>query len=280
MAFIHLPYRVVATLTGPDRFAFLQGLVTCDVAALEKGGAAYGAFLTPQGKFLDDLFLVSIGDTLYIDSYKETSEALYQKLKLYKLKSDVKLIPLDSALICTSFEKPSEVAEGIAYKDPRHHDMGWRIIVLNEPHPQMGGILSDYDQHRYTLGIPDGARDMPHGKAVLLEYGFDEMKAIDWEKGCYLGQELTARTKYRGVIRKRLLPFTYEGDTPEVESSVTFNSQNAGEVRAASEGRGLALIRLNFFSQFLKEGGDFAGGTTKLTPFIPPWMHIDLETAA
>lgn len=280
MTYFALTYRCVAQLTGQDRFTFLQGLVSCDVASLVKGGAAYGAFLTPQGKFLDDLYIVALGDVLYIDSYKETAEALYKKLHLYKLKSDIALRPLPEAQLFASFDQPSNLSEAVAYKDPRHHDMGWRIIVLNPPYPEAESDLQGYDLHRYSLGIPDGARDMPIDKAILLEYGFDEMRAVDWDKGCYLGQELTARTKYRGVIRKRLVPFTYEGETPSHDSSITYNGEHAGEVRAANGGKGLALLRLNFLKNFLDGVGSYHVEGTSLKPFIPPWMHIDFESAA
>lgn len=277
MTYFNFPHRRILCLQGPDRYRFLQGLVSCDVVSLEKGGVAYGAFLTPQGKFLEDLFLISVSDKLYIDSYAENAASFYKKLQLYKLKSDVTLTPLPEAQIFASFDQPTELTNAVAYKDPRHHDMGWRIILLGEPFPEAETDLSSYDQHRYALGIPDGARDMPVDKAILLEYGFDEMKAIDWDKGCYLGQELTARTKYRGVIRKRLVPFTYEGETPEVEASLSFEGNHAGEVRAAASGKGLALLRLSFLKKYLAQEGEYVCGTTKIKPFIPPWMQIDFE---
>ena len=101
-----------------------------------------------------------------------------------------------------------------------------------------------YDRHRLALGVPDGTRDLVPEKSILLELGFDELNGVDWRKGCYVGQELTARTKYRGLIKKRLFPVRIDGPAPEPGTMVTLDGKDAGEMRSARDGAGLALLRL------------------------------------
>src|SRR5262249_46274588 len=135
------------------------------------------------------------------------------------------------------------------------------------------GTMGDYDRLRLSLGVPDGSRDLPVEKAILLESGFDELNGIDWQKGCYMGQELTARTRYRGLVRKRLLPVEIEGPAPAWGTPITLGAEEAGEMRSASDGLGLALIRLEFLDRASGPGA-FAAGDSRLTPRKPAWVKL------
>jgi hypothetical protein len=117
--------------------------------------------------------------------------------------------------------------------------------------------------------VPDGSRDLPVEKAILLENGFDELNAIDWDKGCYMGQELTARTRYRGLVRKRLMPVAIEGPAPEFGSALLLGDKEAGEMRSASGDIGLALVRLEALGQ-----GALTSGAARLTPSKPDWAKF------
>jgi folate-binding protein YgfZ len=127
-----------------------------------------------------------------------------------------------------------------------------------------------YDRLRITLGLPDGSRDLPVERAILLENGFDELNGVDWEKGCYMGQELTARTKYRALIRKRLLPVEIEGPLPEPGAEVMAGDKKAGEMRSARDGIGLALLKL----ECVQGDAPLTAGEATLRPFTPSWIRL------
>jgi folate-binding protein YgfZ len=135
--------------------------------------------------------------------------------------------------------------------------------------PAETGSREDYDHLRISLGVPDGSRDLPVEKAILLENGFDELNAIDWDKGCYMGQELTARTRYRGLVRKRLMPVAIEGPAPEFGAPLLLGDKEAGEMRSASGDIGLALVRLEALGQ-----GALTSGASRLTPAKPDWAKF------
>jgi hypothetical protein len=171
--------------------------------------------------------------------------------------------------------------DGIAYVDPRLAELGARLIL-----PRSAGTRAledaglaqaepaDYDRLRLSLGVPDGSRDLPIEKAILLEAGFDELNGIDWDKGCYMGQELTARTKYRGLIRKRLMPVKLEGPLPDSGTVVKLGDQDAGEIRSGRGDLALALLRLEVVSEAAKIGAPLMAGAARVTPTKPDWARF------
>ena len=126
----------------------------------------------------------------------------------------------------------------------------------------------DWDRHRLSLGLPDGSRDMESDKTVLLEAGFDELGGVAWNKGCYMGQELTARTKYRGLLKRRLIPVAVTGPLPESGTPVLRDGVEVGTMRSGRDTVGLAVLRLDALD------GPLACGDASLTPRIPEWMRL------
>jgi folate-binding protein YgfZ len=133
--------------------------------------------------------------------------------------------------------------------------------------------VADYDRLRLSLGVPDGSHDLVPEKSILLESGFDELNGVDWQKGCYIGQELTARTKYRGLIKKRLFPVRIDGAPPDPGALVTLDGREAGEMRSSRGDVGLALLRLDA----VRAGGRLIAGDATVTPAQPGWMRIPGE---
>jgi folate-binding protein YgfZ len=286
--------RGLLAIAGEDKVGFLQGLVSNDVAKAGPARALYSAFLTPQGKYLHDFFLAEAGGSFYIDCEAGRREDLKRRLSLYKLRSKVTVADAtashavallfgNDALVRLGLgpEPGSAIpfGGGVAYVDPRLAALGARAVLPREGAVaalEAAGFASgedaDYDRRRMALGVPDGSRDLPVEKAILLENGFDELHAIDWDKGCYLGQELTARTRYRGLVRKRLLPVAIDGPTPAPGTPVMLNDKEAGEMRSAIEGIGLALLRLEHVA------GDPAptlrAGDATLTAKKPGWIRL------
>lgn len=275
MSIALLPDRGVLEVAGPDRAAFLQGLVSNDVAAIPDGGAAWAALLTPQGKWLADFFVISAtGDTFLLDAEAAAVPGLVQRLSRFRLRSKVTLRDASADWRVHAAWGTAPAAQGIVVADPRLPEAGWRVLA---PFPLAADATAeDYDRHRLALGLPDGARDMEAEKSVLLEAGFDELRGVSWTKGCYMGQELTARTRYRGLVKRRLVPVAVEGPLPERGTPVTDAAgAEVGEMRSGGDGQGLALLRIDALDR-----GPFSAGAARLVPRIPAWMRLPAREPA
>lgn len=296
LRFTVLDGRSVLTVAGPDRRPFLQGLVSNDVDRADAGRAIHAAFLTPQGKFLHDLFIVELGDTLLLDVEAGRRADLLKRLSMYRLRSKVTLgdgsedwtvLALFGPGAGHPFHLPDEAgaavaaAGGVAYVDPRLPALGLRAVLpRGEAQKAVQSLgfaaapFAEYDRLRLAQGVPDGSRDLPVDKAILLESGFDELNGVDWKKGCYMGQELTARTKYRGLVRKRLMPVAIDGPVPEPGTPLTFDGKDAGEMRSGQDGLGIALVRLEAAEAAAAAGRPIEAGPAKLVPQRPEWARF------
>ena len=291
-----LNHRGVLRVGGPDRRSFLQGIVSNDVERVAPDRAIWAAFLTPQGKFLHEFFLSEQDDTFLVDCEIERAADLLRRLKLYKLRAQVTLDPLEDLAVAAAFGAdalatlglPAEpgragaFAGGLACVDPRLAELGARIVLPRDNAEQVledagfvPGTLADYDAVRIAAGVPDGSRDLEVEKATLLESGFDELNGIDWDKGCYMGQELTARMRYRGLVKKRLMPVQIAGPVPPAGTAITRDGKEIGELRSAvardgGECVGLALLRL----EALQGDLPLMAGEARVTPKQPGWAQF------
>lgn len=234
-----LERRAVLDVTGEDRVGFLQGLVSNDVALAGPGRAVWAALLTPQGKWLADFFITAEGERLLLDVEAGQAAMLVQRLSRYRLRAKV-AVGATSLVVQAGWDGP--MPEGAA-ADPRMAGAGWRLVTA-DPVPTTASEVA-YDLHRLGLGLPDGSSDMESEKTTLLEAGFDELHGVSWTKGCYMGQELTARTKYRGLLKRRLVAVGVEGPLPEPGTPVLAGGVEAGSMRSGRGQRGLALLRLD-----------------------------------
>jgi len=296
---IILEHRGVLRIGGADRRDFLQGIVSNDVMRVTPERAIWAAFLTPQGKFLHEFFLAERaeedGDAFLADAEAARLPDLARRLKLYKLRARVTVETAEELAVAALFgeaaldklDLPAEpgrarpFAGGVALVDPRLPGLGVRALL-----PKAGaeaalgeagfdiGTLEDYDALRIAAGAPDGSRDLEVEKSTLLESGFDELHGIDWDKGCYMGQELTARTKYRGLVKKRLVPVQISGAAPAPGTAITRDGKESGVLRSviARDGGalGLALLRLDA----LDAGETLKAGDAEVTPRKPDWAEF------
>jgi folate-binding protein YgfZ len=260
-----LSERGVIEVGGEDRVAFLQGLVSNDVALAVPGEAVWAALLTPQGKWLADFFILSDGEHLLLDCERSALPMLTQRLTRFRLRAKVSIAPRDDLLVYVAWDGVPDGAV-MAAADPRLPEAGWR--VLSAAPLAVTASEADWDRHRLALGLPDGSRDLEAEKSVLLEAGFDELHGVSWSKGCYMGQELTARTKYRGLVKRRLLPVAVEGELPAPGTPVMRDGSEVGLMRSGRGAIGLAVLRLDALR------GALSCGTASLTPQVPPWMRL------
>jgi folate-binding protein YgfZ len=285
--FTALPHRALVAVGGEDRMAFLQGLISNDMRHVEAGQALWAAFLTPQGKFLHEFFVAPHRDVVLLDCERARRDDLVTRLGRYKLRAKVTLAALDTLIVGAAWGDGASAAletadalgtvkergDGVLYTDPRLAGAGVRLALRPEQMeslPLAASTPEEYDAHRIGLGLPDGSRDMEVDKALLLENGFEELRGVDFQKGCYIGQELTARTHYRALIKKRLMPVAIDGATPAPGDALTLDGRDAGEMKSVAGAHGLALVRLEAW----KAGGSLTAGKARITPRKPDWMQL------
>lgn len=261
--YCHLRNRTIVEIRGSEREAFLQGIITQDVKRLKEEPILYSLMLSPQGKIQFDFFLLQINDVWLVDIDASRVQSFMQRLQLFKLRSDVTIALSTEWQVGVSSEKLELPA---CFSDPRLKELGCRFYDKD-----IGAQASDddYQSLRLSLGIPDGAHDMIVDKSIPLEWGMDELHAISWNKGCYMGQELTARSRYVGQIRKRVFPiiFTVPGNY-EVGDKLFADGQEVGELRAVHNNLGLAMLKL----EFLQSQIDMHGSLIEVHQ--PDWMAI------
>ncbi|WP_417259337.1 YgfZ/GcvT domain-containing protein [Celeribacter sp.] len=224
--------RSIIALTGSDTRKFLQGLTTNDLDGIDHG-AVYTAILTPQGKFIVDFFLVAEGDNVLLDVAASEAEALTKRLTMYKLRSEVTLTLTDR----TVSRGVGPIPEG-AFADPRHPDLGWRAYD-GRPSEDV-----DWDAIRVAHCIPETGIELTPD-TYILEAGFERLHGVDFKKGCYVGQEVTARMKHKTELRKGLASVAIEGSAPVGTPLLTESGKEAGTLFTQSNGRAIAYLRFD-----------------------------------
>lgn len=287
---VQLSDRGLLRLTGPDTQSFLQGIVSNDVTHADGTQAVYAALLTPQGKYLFDFFMIGVDDGVLIDCRAEDLPVFSKKLRMFKLRSDVDLADVSEdytvhALFGDGVDSVLDADQGqsvtdqgaILYRDPRLAAAGLRALLPSSQDPAaLGGDVDTtdaYQTHRIALGLPEAPLDLQTDKSILLESGFDELNGVDWNKGCYMGQELTARTKYRGLIKKRLIPVTLSGPVAP-GGDVLQDGKVVGDIRSVAGDRGIALLRL----KAMENPTPMVAGDVTITPDVPDWMSLPDDT--
>jgi folate-binding protein YgfZ len=290
-SFALLEDRGILAVSGADQRIFLQGLVSNDVDKVGPAQARYGALLTAQGKYLHDFMMIEFGGEIWLEAEAQRLSDLKRRLSIYRLRAKASLEERPELVVAAVFGEGAHAAMGlsgepgaarpfasrVAFIDPRLAELGVRCIL---PHTDIRGALEGtglteagfaaYDRLRLELGIPDGSRDLVPEKTILLEAGFDELNGIDWQKGCYVGQELTARTKYRGLIKKRLMPVAVDAPAPALGMIVTADGREVGEMRSSRDGLGLALLRI----EPVVDGKQLKVGDTTIVASKPGWMRL------
>jgi folate-binding protein YgfZ len=271
-----LPDRAVLAVTGADRVTFLNGLVSNDVTLSAPGQAVWAALLTPQGKYLADFFIFSDGARLLLDCAASQAGLVAQRLARFRLRADAAIGALEWTVHAAWDGMPGWAGTPgtgvVVAPDPRLPDAGWRMLGEPGAGPVVNASADAYDAHRLALGLPDGLRDLEAEKSVLLEAGFDALHGISWTKGCYMGQELTARTRYRGLLKRRLVPVAADAALPASGTPVMAGERVVGELRSVRGQAGLALLRLDALALPL------VAGDLPLQVRIPDWALV-AETA-
>ncbi len=224
--------RRILEIRGQDATHFLQGLITNDIERMGDG-LLYAAMLTPQGKYLADFLLHRAGDAIRLDVAEHLADGLRQRLTMYKLRADVQIVET----ACKVWRGTGPAPEG-ALVDPRDPALGWRLYG-----DRGGDDGTDFDAVRVDRCIPESGVEL-HPDSFILEAGFDRLNGVDFRKGCYVGQEVTARMKHKTELRKGLATVSVDGQAP-VGSAITAAGKPAGTLYTQSHGRGIAYLRFD-----------------------------------
>jgi folate-binding protein YgfZ len=267
-----LPDRGVVKVGGDGARDFLNGLVTTDVALLRPGLGRFGALLTPQGKITTDFLITEApsghGGGFLIDGPRVLAQALADKLGFYKLRAKVAVENLSDSLgVLAAWEGEPLIKPDLAFADPRNPALGWRILVPEELAQKVADLIgadlvdhSAYDAHRIASGAPRGGLDFIYGDAFPHETNMDRLHGVDFEKGCYVGQEVVSRMQHRGTARTRTVRVLLDGPSPEPGAAVLAGDKAVGTMGSSMNQNGLALLRIDRAADALAAGATLTAG--------------------
>ncbi|MCY4239900.1 MAG: folate-binding protein [Rhodospirillaceae bacterium] len=276
--------RVLLRVTGSNRIDLLQGVISNDVLKVSEDRAIWAAFLTPQGKYLHDFFVISDGESLLLDGEKGRIGDLQKRLRRYTLRLDARVEVEDDLAVAVDIAAlPPDLDQEdlIVFRDPRVKGAGNRYIgeaSLLIHALRAAGLTEassmDWDAHRLVLGLPDGARDFRVEKSTLPEGNADLLGAIDWQKGCWMGQEVTARMHYRGLVKRRMMPMKIEGPAPNPGAPVMKGNLQIGECRSSAGGMVMTIVRSDGILNEIAGGQTqpLMSGESRLRPAPPAWL--------
>jgi tRNA-modifying protein YgfZ len=252
-----LPDRGVVKVSGADARDFLNGLVTTDVTLLRPGLGRFGALLTPQGKITADFLITEIpsgaGGGFLIDCPRALAQGLADKLGFYRLRAKVTVENLSDSLgVLAAWDGDPAVTPDLAFADPRNAALGWRILITETLAQKTAELIgaelvdsSAYEAHRIASGVPRGGLDFMYGDAFPHETNMDRLHGVDFDKGCYVGQEVVSRMQHRGTARTRTVRVVIEGAPPEPGAVVLAGDKPLGTMGSSAGHAGLALIRVD-----------------------------------
>lgn len=273
-------HKTVVELSGKDVGSFLQGLITLDMDSLSQTGAAYGALLSPQGKLIVDFFLTHVDhndqkNLLMVMDESRVSD-ITQRLNMYKLRADVTITHRPDLAVAHSFvSEPKGTNQWTMFADPRLHNSGWWAIApKTEVETFALPDLTAFDAGRIERGLTDGSRDWIVNKTLPLEIWADKTGGVDFQKGCYVGQEVTARTHYRDAIKKRLMIASSVLEDPiPPETPIMANDVDIGITLSAHGPKGLAIVRMAQWEQHIDNGYAILVGDIPITLDFPHYAQ-------
>lgn len=278
--------RGVVKVSGETASDFLNGLITTDAARLEPGEGRFGALLTPQGKITVDFLITEApsghGGGFLIDCPKPLAQALTDKLRFYRLRAKVEIENLSDSLgVLAAWDGEAALKPDLTFTDPRGPGLGLRILVPAELAQKASGLIgaemvdsSAYEAHRIALGVPKGGLDFTYGDAFPHETNMDRLAGVDFDKGCYVGQEVVSRMQHRGTARTRTVRLLLDGPAPEPGSTVLAGDKSIGTMGSAADGHALALIRIDRASEALEAGLPLTAGGLSIRITEPDELRL------
>ena len=292
-----LPDRGVVKVSGEDARDFLNGLVTTDVTLVRPGLGRFGALLTPQGKITTDFLITEApaghGGGFLLDTPRALAKGLADKLGFYKLRAKVAVENLSDGgseglgVIAVWGGEPA-VKPDLTFADPRDAALGWRILAPEHLAQKVAGLIgadlvdsTAYDAHRIAAGVPRGGLDFIYGDAFPHETNMDRLHGVDFDKGCYVGQEVVSRMQHRGTARTRTIRVLLDGPAPEAGTTILAGDKSVGTMGSSADGAGLALIRIDRAADALEAGTALTSGGLSLRIADPDTLRsVPKQTVA
>ena len=238
--------RVIITVSGDDAESFLNRLFTNNMLAMRSGQARYAALLSPQGKLLFDFLVVRRPEAFWIDCRREQVTAFVRKLSMFKLRSKVMIEDHSGELaVAAQWGCGLETAPGVTYRDPRHDGLGHRIVAPLDALDGLEGDIDAYQAHRIALGIPEGGLDFVYGDTFVHDANLDLLHGVDFDKGCYVGQEVVSRVHHRKSARKRVVRIHFYGDPAPSGAELMAGPLRIGEITSCAAHEALASARID-----------------------------------
>jgi folate-binding protein YgfZ len=281
-----LPDRGVVKVSGEDARNFLNGLVTTDVTLLRPGRGRFGALLTPQGKIIVDFLITEApsghGGGVLLDCPRALAHALATKLGFYKLRAKVTIENLSDSLgVIAAWDGDPAMQPDLAFADPRNATLGWRILAPEMLAQKVADLIgadlveaAAYEAHRIACGTPRGGLDFIYGDAFPHETNMDRLHGVDFDKGCYVGQEVVSRMQHRGTARTRIVRVVLDGPSPEPGATILAGDKPVGTMGATAGGNGLALIRTDRVADALAAGIPLTAGGLDLRLAEPDALTV------
>ena len=282
-----LPDRGVVKVAGADARTFLNGLLTTDVTKLTPEQARFGALLTPQGKIIVDCIVAEApagdGGGFFLDCPRALAPHLLEKLNFYKLRAKAICEDLSEILgVMAIWDGGGSTEYGLVYADPRLPALGQRVMLplhlAKEAATDLGAELMEaaaYEAHRIALGVPRGGLDFIYGDAFPHETDMDQLAGVDFDKGCYVGQEVVSRMEHRGTARNRIVPVTAGNFAPDAGVPVMAGDRQVGTTGSHDGNRGLAMLRLDRVADARAAGIPLTAGGVVIEPGKPAWATFD-----
>ena len=281
-----LPDRGVIKVAGEPARDFLNGLLTGDIGQVTPTRAAFAALLTPQGKIIADAIVAEApaedGGGFFLDCPRALAKTLVDKLNFYKLRAKLVVEDLSEVLgVLAVWDGTADTDYGLVYADPRLPALGTRVML--PPHlaadaaADLGAELveaAEYEARRIALGIPRGGLDFIYGDAFPHEADMDQLGGVDFDKGCYIGQEVVSRMEHRGTARNRVVPVAYDAFAPEAGVPVMAGERQVGTMGSSAAGRGLAMLRLDRVAEALAAGTALTAGGVTIRAEKPEWARF------
>ena len=250
----------------------MQGLITNEMAECREGHALYAALLTPQGKILFEFFVVADGDPFLLDCATTRAEELAKRLGFYRLRAKVDIALQPEMTVAASWGENPPKASGIFFADPRLAALGFRVIAQRNALPPANATIADYHAHRLALGVPDSA-DLAPDTVFALDAGLEELNGVSFKKGCYIGQEVTARMKHRATARRRILIADAKAALPAPGTPLLAGERELGSLMTGQQTRALALVRLDRLAEAEAAHAPIIAGQAPVTLHRPGWLR-------
>lgn len=264
-----LPDRTVITVTGGDAAGFLQNIVTADMDDVDRDGIGYGALLTPQGKIICDFLIHKADDGYHVDLRREATDTLLKRLTLYRLRAKVDIEPRPDLAVFTTWDENS-VSHG-SRPDPRLAALGRRQVAPSDE--EAAADAGDWDRWRISLGVPEGGVDYPFDESFPHDAALDALNGVDFDKGCYVGQEVVSRMRHRGTARRRIVKVRGDGPLPAPGTEITAGERPLGHLGSSVEDHGIAVVRLDRLQKARDAGETAEAGGVPLDIALPDWAN-------